>query len=246
MARCPFAVWRPLPENWTQPRIDPSVAIIHSAVDAPGPSSLFPFFARSDVKVETTFFIKNDGAIEQYMDTEVRADGNRWANGFAVSIETEDDGDPDQRPWTLAQIVSMRRLLEWLFRVHPKIKRRICPAWNAPGVGWHSMWGAPSPWTPTRGKTCPGLTRIPQFRREIVRWMVSGSSAPQLTTRPPRRPVRMFMVQSSKTGAVLLVTGSVSLLIVNTNELAAHKEAGIPVIRVGDDQFKRYERLRVA
>lgn len=246
MAWCPFAVWKPLPENKTQARIDPSVAIIHSAVDAPGPTSLFPYFARSDVKTETTFFIKNDGEIEQYMDTEVRADGNRYANPFAVSIETEDDGDPNQRPLTLAQIVSLRRLLEWLFKVHPKIKRRVCPAWNAAGVGWHSMWGAPSEWTPARGKTCPGLARIPQIKREIVPWLTSGAPAPKPTTRPPRRPTRMILVQSKESGAALLVTGNVSVLVENTKELAAHKDAGIPVVSVGHSQFRRYESMRVA
>jgi hypothetical protein len=56
----------------------------------------------------------------------------------------------------------------------------------------------------------------------------------------------MIMVQSKDTGAVLLVTGSASILIVSTAELRAHAAAGIPVVPVSSDQFKRYEALRAA
>ena len=168
MARCPFARWRPLPENGSQPRIKPTQAILHSAVDSPRPlTSLYGFFSRTDVTVESHFHILNDGTIEQYMDTTVRADANRDANARAVSIETEDDGDPDNTPWTTAQINSIIRLLHWLRDTHG-IPLTTCPAWDKPGLGWHSMWGAPSRWTPARGKTCPGRIRIRQIHDVIL------------------------------------------------------------------------------
>lgn len=168
MARCPFAVWRPLIENQTQGDITPTQVILHSAVDAPGPTSLFGYFNRADITVESHFYVRNDGTIEQYLDTTVRADANRYANPRAISIETEDDGDPNQRPWNAAQVASIIRLVEWLCDTHgiPKVQ---CPAWDKPGIGWHSMWGAPSNWTPARGKTCPGTARIPQAREIIAR-----------------------------------------------------------------------------
>lgn len=53
-----------------------------------------------------------------------------------------------------------------------------------------------------------------------------------------------FMVQSEETGAVLLVTGGVSLLIVSNDERVAHETAGIPRVLVGAEQFKRYVGLR--
>lgn len=170
MARCPFAVWRPIPETNTQARITPTQAIAHSAVDAPGPSSLYGFFSSESVTVETHFFIKNDGEIEQYVDTEVRADGNRYANVRAVSFETEDEGDPNNRKWTAAQVQSIKRLLKWLIDTHD-IPARMCPAWDQPGIGYHTMWGAPSEWTPTPGKTCPGTIRKLQWAQEIEPWI---------------------------------------------------------------------------
>ena len=113
MARCPFATWRPLSENATQGHIDPTQVILHTAVDAlPSNSSLWGFFERRDVVVESTFYIKLGGEIEQYLDTTVRADANYTANERAISIETEDDGT--LQPWTPAQLDAMaNRYANW-------------------------------------------------------------------------------------------------------------------------------------
>jgi hypothetical protein len=53
------------------------------------------------------------------------------------------------------------------------IPLRACPAWDQPGLGYHAMWGfkdnrnltgvLDNPWTPSKGKTCPGKVRIAQF-----------------------------------------------------------------------------------
>ncbi len=162
MAICPFAVQRLLPENSSQPFIVPRAIILHTAVDSPTPnSSIHDYFARSDVGVESHFYVKDNGEIEQYIDTGRSADANLDANGFAISIETEDDGNPDQNAWNSAQLNSLVKLCAWLCDTH-KIPKSQIPKWNGSGIGWHSMWGAPSHWTPSAGKTCPGPKRIPQ------------------------------------------------------------------------------------
>lgn len=160
MSWYPKATRLELPENRTQPRIrDATQIILHSAVDAPGRSSLFGFFRRADVKVESHFFVTLDGRVEQYMDTTVVADANYKANPRAISIETEDDGNPNERPWSSAQLATLRALMVWLCRTE-KIPARACSAWDKPGIGYHSQFGGI--WTPYRGKTCPGRARIPQ------------------------------------------------------------------------------------
>lgn len=164
MAVCPFAEWRPLPQNSKQPRINPRSVILHSAVDGKA-SDLWAFFSRS--ALESHFYVRADGHIVQYMDTQVRADANRDANAFAVSIETDDNGNPDIQPWTDAQIIAIVKLVSWVCDTHG-IPKTQCPAWDKPGVGWHSMWGAPSRWTPARGKTCPGRVRIEQIKTKIL------------------------------------------------------------------------------
>lgn len=169
---CPFARHELLPENKVQSKITPDQLIFHSAVDAKGETDLYGFFNGKGVNVESNFFVQMDGDIIQYMDTERRADANYYANRRAISIETEDDGKPDITPWTPEQVKSLIRLGVWIVKVHPLIKAEQCNHWDSPGIGWHTMWGAPSNWTPTKGKTCPGRVRIaqmPHIIREIAR-----------------------------------------------------------------------------
>lgn len=174
MALCPFATHKLLPENRYQPSITPYAAIWHSAVDGPGRTSLYGFFNRDEVTLESHFHILWDGTIEQYMDTTVRADANYRANGFwksgkyvgAISVETEDDGDPNRRKWSPQQVASSVRLGKWIREVHPQIPAVLCPEWDAPGFGYHTLF--PTMWTNVKGKTCPGTIRIPQFKNEIL------------------------------------------------------------------------------
>lgn len=165
MARCPFAVQRILPENANQPRITPRVVILHRAVDGRVPNqSIYPLFSTSGNDLESHFFVFDNGTIEQYMDTEVQADANYKANGFAVSIETEDDGV--ERPWTQEQCDAIVRLVSWLCATH-SIPRVLCPRWDGAGIGWHVQFGAPGAWTPSV-KTCPGPYRIEQIKSVII------------------------------------------------------------------------------
>lgn len=176
MARCSFAKWRPLPENSTQARITPTQVILHTAVDQPGPTNLWRFF-REDTGAESHFWVKLNGDIEQFMDTNVKANCNRKADIRAISIETEDDGNPRQRPWTQEQVASIILLLRWVNETHG-IPLEFCRSWDSPGIGWHSMWGfrdpiaqtgpIDNPWSLYRGKDCPGKPRIRQLREEIV------------------------------------------------------------------------------
>lgn len=172
MAVYPLAVWRPLPENNTAPRIRPRVAILHSAAVAV--SSLHDAFNRAGNDLESQFFVKKTGRVEQYLDTTRQADANRFANPFAVAIETEDNGRPDTDPWTPPQLDAIDSLLRWLNQTHPEIVLERCKAWDGSGVGYHTMWGAPSRWTPV-AKTCPGRVRVDQFNNLIVPRLAGGA-----------------------------------------------------------------------
>lgn len=188
MAICPFAVVRLLPENETQPRIEPRVAILHSQGFDDDDGTLYDDFARAGNSLESTFFIRWDGTVEQYMDTEVRADANRYANPFAVSIETEDDGDPNRQPWSEPQQTAILRLLRWLNQVHPAIVLDRCDRWDGSGVGYHVMWGAPGPWTPV-AKSCPGAARIRQFNDIIIPALRAGARPVIEEDDVPVRPI---------------------------------------------------------
>ena len=66
MARCPFAVWRPMPYgSYLMP--NPVRANLHTAVSSA--SSLYSYFATRSGKVHSHFYVAKDGTIEQYRDT---------------------------------------------------------------------------------------------------------------------------------------------------------------------------------
>lgn len=243
MALYPKAKLRLLPENETQPSITPTQVILHSAVDAPGPTSLFPYFSRVDVVLESTFFIKLDGVVEQYMDTEVRADANYHANRRpdgtgAISIETEDDGNPNQRPWTEAQLKAIEELLEWIWKTHKTVPRRVCASHSGPGIGYHSMWGAPSEWTPVEGKTCPGTIRIKQWNEVIVPWI----NSPAFT---PKEHGMAQLIRNQESGAVLFVDGLLVIGINNTEDYSDFRAKGFPEVSVIGSLFNRFNAQRV-
>lgn len=161
---CPFAVDRNIPPGQNDPPIFPRIAILH--VDAGNASSLHDYFNGPSGGIESHFFIKLDGTIEQYRSIYFQADANLDANDFAVSIETQGFGPGE---WTAAQITSIQRLLLWLHS-EADIPLRKVQTWNGSGVGYHTLFGAPSHWTPV-AKTCPGPNRVKQFNEQLVPWM---------------------------------------------------------------------------
>lgn len=161
MAWCPFAVHKPLSENHTQGSIVPRAIINHTAVS--GADSLFDFFQNSSV-LESHFYVRMSGVIEQYMDTQIMADANKNANTFAVSIETEDNREVI--PYSAKQLDALVRLHVWLCMTHRIPKQLISNAYGS-GIGWHVQFGAPGPWTPV-SKSCPGQPRIHQILSAII------------------------------------------------------------------------------
>jgi hypothetical protein len=107
-----------------------------------------------------------DGVIWQWVDTGRRADANRNAYAFAISIETSDGGDENQ-PWSARQIDSLVALTRRLCELHG-IPARVVSTWDDPlgGLGWHVMFGAPGPWTPV-AKSCPGPVRLEQLKTVV-------------------------------------------------------------------------------
>ncbi len=181
MSRCPFAIQQILPENNYQPNIEPRVIILHRAVSSA--ESLYNYWNSPGVNLESHFYVGQFGTIYQYMDTEVQADANVDANGFAISIESWDGGNtPDSMPWNNAQVQSIKVLLNWLCNEHG-IPRVPCPAWNGSGIGGHNWY--PYPWAGgPRG--CPGTARNAQIRDDIIPWLANGGEEADMDDRQNR------------------------------------------------------------
>ena len=174
MAIAPFARRRLIAPGSNDPRIHATQVILHVAVSEG--ASLFDFFARRSGGIESHFYITRNGVIEQYRDTSFEADANYTANCRAISIETQGMGSGE---WTPAQLDAIKRLLMWAHDTHG-IPLKVCPRHDAPGIGFHTLWGSPSPWTPV-AKSCPGPDRIKQFHRDIVPWMNRGATTTEPT-----------------------------------------------------------------
>jgi hypothetical protein len=154
-----------LPEWQAQPRITPTTIIDHSIVgSAEGAWQMF----KERSSLESHFIVDLNGEIWQLMDTSRQADANLQANRYALSIETADRGNPDIQPWTPQQLDSLAWLHDELVRLHPTIPRRKSRSCADPaGLGYHTLHGAPSCWTPV-SKSCPGAVRKTQWRDVLL------------------------------------------------------------------------------
>lgn len=193
--------WRPLPENRTQPASDIRITLLHSIVGSA--EGAYGFFLNS-TKLESHFIIKKNGHIIQCINTDRSADANYKVNRIAISIETEDNGNPNTDPWTNEQIESILWLLEWILKAHPGMTRKECVAEFGNGLGYHTKMGAPSAWTPVR-KTCPGTIRIKQFKDTILpRFLKGPGTTKPEPTDPAKDEIDMMMYHDPKGDQVYL------------------------------------------
>ena len=170
----PGAVVKNIAPGANDPRILPVGVIYHVAVSHA--DSLHDYFDGPSGGIESHFYVRTDGTIEQYRSIFYEADANYRGNSFLrggarfgfVSIETEGMGEGE---WTPAQMASLKRITCWVHS-QSKFPLRVSPAWNEAGIGYHSMF--PEQWTPYAGKTCPGPERIAQFNDDIVPWLCAG------------------------------------------------------------------------
>lgn len=182
MARKPGAEWKPLPVGSNDPPIIPIGLILH--VDAMNSRDLFNYFNGPSKGIESHGHVRLDGHSYQYRDTEREADANYKANSFIkngkrygyVSLETQGYADGF---WTKAQIEEIKSWILFMHSEHGMPLKR-CEHSQDPGVGYHTLFGSPSAWTPV-AKSCPGPNRIKQFNEIIRPWMNALSESDMFT-----------------------------------------------------------------
>lgn len=159
------------------PAIVPVMVILHVAVS--NARSLWGFFNGPSGGIESHFYIRRDGTIEQYRSVLREADANYKANSWlaggrrlgAVSIETQGFAGGK---WTGKQIESIKAIVRWLNAEHgvpfQTVAQPLPPDLAHGGVSYHTRFKA---WSNVAGKTCPGPKRIMQFVKEIRPWLDS-------------------------------------------------------------------------
>jgi hypothetical protein len=170
----PEARLRLIPAGSNDPPIEPRAAILHVAVSMA--ASLYEFFRYRSGGIESHFYVNWRGKVEQYRSIFREADANYKANAFAISIETAGWGTGW---WNPLQKRAIKRLLLWLNEeTNGAIPLTVCDSPTGSGIGYHTMWGSPSPWTPV-AKSCPGPNRIKQFIRWLTPWLESNPAQQQ-------------------------------------------------------------------
>lgn len=174
-------------------RYDPdqstTVCIWHTAVSGahdPGPP--FPAENTPNYGVDWTGYLDEDGTLYQYRGIEVNVDATDDANPFAIAFETWDGGDPESNQWTPWQISKMKiAMVELNGRL--SIPYRTCPAWDAPGFGYHRLF--PEWDKPFHYHSCPGDLRKQQWDDEIVPWLAEMANPPVPQPAPPEEKKKM-------------------------------------------------------
>lgn len=165
MARCPFANWNPV--NYTG-HLDkmsgaPKAVFFHTNGGGPHLTSWFDqLFQQTHERVGCTFQVFNDGSIDQLCDTEEVIYAQYGASRWAISVETEDDGNP-HRPWSPQQLAAIQKLLEWLHREHG-IPLRAMAGPNDAGIGYHQQFSVYN----QSGHDCPGPVRVNQLVHTVI------------------------------------------------------------------------------
>ena len=184
MAWYPGAVKKEIRPGVNDPVIIPLGVILHT--DAGNSASLYNYFNGPSGGIESHFHIPKKNPVEQYRDTGFEADANLKANSFYVdgirygflSVETQGLASD---PWNDYQLTEIKKLIQWARSVHPRILLRVCPGPFSAGIGYHTLFGSPGPWTPV-AKSCPGPLRIKQFNDVLVPWFKTAATPP---SKPP-------------------------------------------------------------
>lgn len=218
MALYATAIQKPIKPGPTDPPIKPRVVILHIAVFIG--KSLYDYFKDRSGGVESHFYVRLDGTVEQYRDTDWQADANTDANNFAISIETE---GMEYGVWTPEQLASIKALILWCHKTHdiPLVR---CPAWDGSGIGYHTLF--PGRWD-KRGASCPGPDRKLQFNQVIVPWMRDGGDEDDVTPDDIKAIADEVLKRPVKdlAGNTLTVGQAIGITLRNTGYIAELEKA---------------------
>jgi hypothetical protein len=147
-------------------------------------ASLFNYFNQPG-NPTSHFYVRYDGDVEQYVDTQFRAPANLKGNPTMISIETQGGKIAGQK-WTAAQLETLAQIAAWCHQVHG-IPLQAMPNSRPEsiGIGYHRLgidpWRVPDGelWSMSYGKTCPEEQRIAQQPYIITRARVIAAGTPE-------------------------------------------------------------------
>ena len=184
------AIRRPMPYVGSMPaRQQKRVLVMHTNGGGTDNGSLYGWFSRPGNTVCSHFQVFWDGTAEQYMPMSKQAYAQHAANAFAVSVEFQDDGNPNA-PMSDQQLATALDLALDLAIPHSVAGSAGSPE----GYGYHAMY----PTWNSSGHNCPGGVRLDQWRDLFS----AGPPAPIPTEEDPM----IIITKSDGTSARILAT----------------------------------------
>lgn len=169
--------------------------------------SLYRFFNRTG-QVDSHFYVRKDGVVEQYVDTAYRAFADLDGNDATISIETQGGlRNANTEQWTGAQVKALAELYLWCVETHG-IKLQIAKdskiGSSSHGLSWHRLGidgnfpklpnilagriqrGGGMYYTKSRGKICPGDAKIKQVEEifELAKKMKNNEDVEKTSSKP--------------------------------------------------------------
>jgi N-acetylmuramoyl-L-alanine amidase len=159
MARYPKAEDHNIPPGSNDRNIDARIICIHTMV---GTMETSEQRFKGPEGIEAHFGVAKDGRVWQWRDTSRQADSQFKGNDYCISIETEDDFQPETR-WTDRQFQSLIDLITWIGEQHD-IPFRLVKTTKERGIGFHRQF---PDWL-IEPKSCPGDKRLAQLKNELI------------------------------------------------------------------------------
>lgn len=192
-------VRKPLVRNYTRARRGRTDGVILHVAAGESPS-LYGWFSNPRSKASSHFYVRYDGTVEQYVDTDYISWASVKGDARCISIETEGLGGGT---WTDKQVASLAWLIRTL-QAHYGFPLRAMTSSKVgeKGVGYHAL-GVPAnlwqkvrgisqtggeKWSGAVGKICPGPARIRQVPTVIAMAGGGQGSAPQASPSTPSQP----------------------------------------------------------
>lgn len=188
----PKALVKNIRPGVNDPAIKPVGVILHVAVSEG--ASLYSYFNGPSNGIESHFYVRRDGTVEQYREAGFEADANYKANSFIedgvrkgfLSIETQGMANGE---WTAEQLASIKALIVWAHDTYG-VPFRVADNHHGPGIGYHTLF---SDWSNVPGKVCPGPDRIKQFKGVLTDWLKAKANP----TPPVTQVVSLSAVQKA-------------------------------------------------
>ena len=232
MAIMPGVEVRLLPEWRSEPVIQVRGLLFHSIVGSV--EAAWSSFVKASNPLESTFLVRTDGHIIQIQDTSRQADANYHGNAFYGSVETEDGGNPNVQPWSKEQLDACVRIARFYHEVHDVPLRQITEHGGF-GYGYHTLLGAPSPWTPV-AKSCPGTIRKQQFHQVLLP-RILGATIDDMPSESFHRAETDRLIAAVNANTNRLIQDVASRLYrINTNVKAGARAAGAIEADLADEE----------